>query len=198
LLNRRIKFLRRRTLRKLFASLGVAAETVEFSNRFWITGDGGHALRPGQLSIGRCTVLDGRIVIGRDGILSIGSHCSFREGTRVSAKEKVIIGSHVFGAEDVFISDNNNHPLSPRLRREMTMAEPGSPLWKLTDDVVSKPVTIEDGVWLGYHATVLKGVTIGRWSIVGAMAVVTKDVPPFSIAAGNPAKVVGTLEDDLA
>lgn len=55
---------------------------------------------------------------------------------------------------------------------------------------IAKPVIIEDNVWLGYNVTVLPGVTIGKGSIIGAGAVVTKDIPPNSIAVGNPAKVI--------
>ena len=55
-------------------------------------------------------------------------------------------------------------------------------------------MVIEDNVWIGQYSTVLKGVTIGRGSIVATKAVVTKDVPPYSIVAGNPAKVVKYIE----
>lgn len=57
----------------------------------------------------------------------------------------------------------------------------------------SKPVFIEDDVWLGARCTILPGVTIGKGSTVGANSVVTKSVPPYSVAAGNPAKIVKNL-----
>ena len=60
--------------------------------------------------------------------------------------------------------------------------------------VVTDPVTIEDDVWIGLNAVILQGVTIGRGSIVGAGAVVTKSLPPWSIAVGVPAKVIGRRE----
>ena len=59
---------------------------------------------------------------------------------------------------------------------------------------ISKPVKIGDRVWIGIAATILPGVTIGENSIVAAGAVVTKDVPPNTIVAGNPAKVVKKLD----
>ncbi|NCU88000.1 MAG: acyltransferase, partial [Proteobacteria bacterium] len=59
----------------------------------------------------------------------------------------------------------------------------------------TKPVIFEDNVWIGDSAIICKGVTIGKNSIIGAGAVVTKDVPPNSIFAGNPAKLVKTLDD---
>ncbi len=58
----------------------------------------------------------------------------------------------------------------------------------------NKPITIEDGVWVGAAAVILPGVTIGRRSIIGAGSVVTRDVPPFTIVAGNPARAIGTVE----
>ena len=54
----------------------------------------------------------------------------------------------------------------------------------------TKPVIIEDDVWIGTRVTILKGVTVGKGAIIGACSVVTKDVPPHSIVVGNPAKVV--------
>jgi acetyltransferase-like isoleucine patch superfamily enzyme len=59
------------------------------------------------------------------------------------------------------------------------------------DDVASKPVLIEDDVWIGFGAAVLKGVTVGRGAVVAARSVVTKDVPPYSVVAGNPAHPIG-------
>jgi acetyltransferase-like isoleucine patch superfamily enzyme len=55
------------------------------------------------------------------------------------------------------------------------------------------PVVLEEDVWVGANAMILKGVTVGRASIVGAGAVVTKDVPPNSIVAGNPARIIGEV-----
>jgi len=60
----------------------------------------------------------------------------------------------------------------------------------------NKPIVIEDGAWIGAAAIVLPGVTIGTRSIVGAGCVVTKDVAPFTIVAGNPARVIGSVERD--
>ena len=57
----------------------------------------------------------------------------------------------------------------------------------------SAPIVIEDNVWIGEYATILKGVTIGKGAVVASHAVVTKDVPPYTIVAGNPARVVKEL-----
>ena len=60
--------------------------------------------------------------------------------------------------------------------------------------VNSAPIRIEDKVWIGMDALILKGVTIGEGSVVAARSVVTKDVPPYSLVAGNPARVVKSLK----
>ncbi len=150
-----------------------------------------HGLRALQLRVGSHTHLDGRLVIRGDGFVEIGRHCSFRMGTYIASVVGVNIGSHVFGAEGVFISDNNNHPVEPSLRQEMTRTPMGSSEWSWTaDGVLSAPVVVEDNVWLGRNSALLKGVHVGRDSVIALGAVVTKNVPAGSVAAGNPACVV--------
>jgi acetyltransferase-like isoleucine patch superfamily enzyme len=110
--------------------------------------------------------------------LRIGDNTSFQQGCQVSAAEQVTIGKDVLIAANVLITDNDHiydHPTQPASAiRELTTA----------------PVTIEDGCWLGFACVVLKGVTIGRRSVIGANAVVTGDIPPYSVAVGIPARVV--------
>lgn len=62
--------------------------------------------------------------------------------------------------------------------------------------LICRPVKIEDEVWIGEGVVVLKGTTIGRRSVVGANSVVTHDIPPYSIAAGVPARVIGRVNLD--
>jgi acetyltransferase-like isoleucine patch superfamily enzyme len=61
----------------------------------------------------------------------------------------------------------------------------------INESTIAKPVIVDDDVWLGYNVTVLPGVTIGKGSVIGAGSVVTKNIPPYSIAVGNPCKVIG-------
>lgn len=109
----------------------------------------------------------------------IGHQCSFRSA------ESIRIGRHCLIAGSVTIGDYDGHPLDAARRR----AGETSP----AADV--KPVEIGDDVWIGAGAVILKGVTIGSRSIVGTRAVVTKDVPPDTIVAGNPAVVVKQLAE---
>jgi acetyltransferase-like isoleucine patch superfamily enzyme len=61
--------------------------------------------------------------------------------------------------------------------------------------VAMAPIVIEDDVWIGFNATILKGVTICKGAIIGAATVITKDVPPYAIMVGNPARQVGTASE---
>jgi len=60
----------------------------------------------------------------------------------------------------------------------------------------AKPISIRHNVWIGFDCVVLPGVTIGEGSVVGARSVVTEDVPPYTIVAGNPARVIRKIEND--
>ena len=93
----------------------------------------------------------------------------------------------------VNVHDTVSHSLSAASRHHhfIDILTTGHP--RTFDDLPAQaPIVIEDDAWLGFNSTVLKGVTIGRGAVVGACAVVTKNVEPFSVVAGNPARVVGT------
>lgn len=106
-----------------------------------------------------------------------------------------MIGDHVIISNHVSIYDNNNHPTRPSQRIKMTESGFYSPLWKW-EQSAHKPVHIGNNVWIGEYSTILKGVTIGEGAIVGCHSVVTKDVPPYAVVAGNPARVVKMLQKD--
>lgn len=114
-----------------------------------------------------------------NGEIKIGKYCLITPGVRIMAAESIIIGNACMIAHGVYISDADWHGIYDR-------AEPVGN---------TKPVILKDNVWIGDSAIICKGVTIGKNSIIGAGAVVTKNVPPNSIFAGNPAKLVKTLED---
>lgn len=128
------------------------------------------------------------------GRIEVGSNTYIGPHTIIQAKESIVIEDNVIIANNVLIVDNNNHPTEPTMRLQMSSCDDF-----LTDELWSwkyahsKPVRIESNVWIGRDARVLKGVTIGKGSIVALGAVVTKDVPPYTVVAGNPAKVVKML-----
>lgn len=115
--------------------------------------------------------------------ITIGSHVFIGNGCTLSSGSKIEIGDHCLLAAGVRIHDNDGHPLDPARRRRAEQI----------DDSEVAPVVIESNVWLGADVTVLKGVRIGENSVIGTGAVVTSDVPPNSICAGNPARVVREL-----
>jgi acetyltransferase-like isoleucine patch superfamily enzyme len=122
---------------------------------------------------------DGRIDIGDD--VYIGDDCI------VSCADRVSIGAGVLLGHGVQIFDNNSHPtdVSARIADWRAITDGGQ-----RGEIRAAPVAIGPGAWIGFGAFVLKGVTIGAEAIVGAGSVVTRDVPPSAIVAGNPAEQV--------
>lgn len=142
-----------------------------------------------KLRIGRDCMINGHTAFAAGSVLEapsliLGDETNISYGTVISVSERVTLGNHVRIADSCYISDNPGHPLDAERRRRH---EP-------VDRAQIKPVVIEDDVWLGTRVTVMPGVRIGRGSVVGAGAVVTHDLPSFSLAVGNPARVVRTLE----
>lgn len=129
------------------------------------------------------------------GKISIGKNTYIGPNSIIQSKESVVVGENVIIANSVLIVDNNNHPTDPAMRLKMSACEDfmNDELWSWKY-AESKPIIIEDNVWIGRDSRILKGVTVGKGSIVALGAVVTKDVPPYTIVAGNPAKVVKQLE----
>ncbi|MBN2789758.1 MAG: acyltransferase [Candidatus Delongbacteria bacterium] len=112
--------------------------------------------------------------IYRNSEIIIGDNCGF-SGTVISAAKSIRIGKDVLCGANTTITDFDWHGVEPEERR--TSPEP-------------KEVVIEDNVWLGLNSIVLKGVTIGKNSVIGANSVVTKDIPANVVAGGNPCKVI--------
>tara|TARA_R110002124_G_C8974716_1_gene515912 strand:+ start:69394 stop:70011 length:618 start_codon:yes stop_codon:yes gene_type:complete len=110
-------------------------------------------------------------------------------GSVVACINKIHIGKGTAIAHKVVIIDNNNHPVHPEDRKIMYNSTWNSPLrnWNYSK---SAPINIGKNVWVGTGVRIHKGVSIGDNSIVGANAVVTKDVPANCIVAGNPATIV--------
>ena len=112
---------------------------------------------------------------------------------QISAVDSVEIGSYCIFGRDVFISDSNGHPIDPDIRREETRLYLLNGVQPDRYAAASSPVKIGEGAWIGERAIILKGVTIGRDSVIAAGSVVTKDVPARTVVAGNPARVVRVL-----
>ena len=129
--------------------------------------------------------------VGHGGRIEIGHHCFVGENTRIWSASSIKIGDRVLISHGVNIHDSNSHSISAASRAthfEQIFAA-GHP--KVLTDVFTKPISIGNDAWIGFGASVFKGVTIGEGAIVGAHSVVTKDVPPYAIVVGNPARIIG-------
>jgi acetyltransferase-like isoleucine patch superfamily enzyme len=147
---------------------------------------------PNAVTIGARTLFMGEVIIVRpDARVRIGEWCFVGPQARIWSLQSIEIGDRVFVSHGVHIFDNNSHSLSAAERharfRELRMEG----RYLLPEDVTANSVKIEDDVWIGFNAAILKGVTVGRGAVVAAGCVVTKDVAPYTIVAGNPARVVG-------
>lgn len=120
------------------------------------------------------TVIDNGV-----GAVTIGNHSLI--GLRNTLIGPVQIGSHVVTAQNVVISGLNHcfEDCSQRIRQQ---------------GVRTAPIVIADDVWIGANVSILAGITIGTHAVVGAGSVVTKDVPPFTVVAGNPARVIKRIQ----
>lgn len=129
--------------------------------------------------------------MGHGGAITIGNNCFISENTYIWSATHVRIGSRSIISHGVNIHDTDSHSLSAKLRHAhfLAMFKDGQP--KILEDVSAREISIDEDVWIGFGATILKGVNIGRGAVVGAQSVVTKDVAPYTIVAGNPARVVG-------
>jgi acetyltransferase-like isoleucine patch superfamily enzyme len=112
------------------------------------------------------------------GTLEIGECVFINYGCSIAASELIRIGARSSFGPYVMIMDNDFHKVEPELRNQRP---------------VSKPVIIEENVWVGARAIILPGVRIGANSVIGAGSIVTRDIPPRVLAVGNPAKVIREL-----
>ena len=147
----------------------------------------------GMISIGNNCAIFGRVESHGNGKITIGENCCIYRRSVVGSIDSIVIGNCVMISNHVHIYDNNNHPTSPEIRKRMCMNGFEGDAWGWKHSR-SAPIVIEDNVWICEYATILKGVTIGEGSIVASHAVVTKDVPPYSVVAGNPARIVKELD----
>lgn len=115
------------------------------------------------------------------GLINIGDNCSFGCYCHISAINRITIGDNLLTGKWVTIVDNNHGQIS---LNEMKMRPLERGLFS------NGPIEIGNNVWIGDKATILSGVKIGDGAIIAANAVVTKNVPAYSVVAGNPGKVI--------
>lgn len=134
----------------------------------------------GYVVFGRRVGILGNFTVVNSRNVSIGSNCGINHDVFILGRHRIEIGSNVVLSARVMIIDSG---LDLR-----GFAKNKSP------DHLDSYVVIEDGAWVGVGAIILPGVTVGAKSVVGAGSVVTKDVAPFTIVAGNPARPIGRTD----
>lgn len=112
--------------------------------------------------------------------ISLGASTYINRNTMIDASKSIVIEADCMIGPYCYIADSDHGVKAGILVRDQPM--------------ISAPVLIESGAWIGAHVSILKGVTIGAGAVIGAGSVVTKDVPANSIAAGTPAKVIRQRE----
>ncbi|MDE6498660.1 MAG: acyltransferase [Muribaculaceae bacterium] len=149
---------------------------------------------PSKIIIGDNTLVDGILQVFPFGAgIEIGRNCYVGQGSRIWAADKITIGDNVLISHNVNIVDTNSHEIDYMERTESAARQFREGLPKSAGSVKTAPIVIKDHAWLSFDVCVLKGVTIGRGAIIGCGAVVTHDIPDFTLAVGNPARVVKNL-----
>jgi acetyltransferase-like isoleucine patch superfamily enzyme len=146
-----------------------------------------------RILIGNDSIVQGELLVfAQGGSIRLGEWCYVGEQTRIWSAAAISIGNRVLIGHGANIFDNLTHPIRAAERHAQfrQIAKSGHPR---DISLGERPVKIEDDAWIGAGAFVLRGVTVGTGAIVAAGAVVTKDIPPYSLAAGNPATVVREL-----
>ncbi|GBO51698.1 acetyltransferase, CYSE/LACA/LPXA/NODL family [Pseudanabaena sp. lw0831] len=129
---------------------------------------------------------------GDNATIAIGKRV-FMNGYLIAA-QSIEIGDDVLISWGVTIVDHNSHAISFSERsQDVVNWRLGKKDWT---NVKIAPIKISNKVWIGFNSIILKGVTIGEGAIVGAGSVVTKDVPAWTIVAGNPARVIREILED--
>ena len=149
----------------------------------------------GLITIGKSSqVLGELLTFAHGGRIEIGDECYIGVDTRIWAAASIQIGNRVLISHQVNIFDNQTHSMvaSERNKHFRTIFSTGHPD---EIDLGERSVVIEDDVWIACGSIIMRGVHIGRGAIVGAGSVVTKDIPAWTIVAGNPAKEIRKISE---
>lgn len=149
---------------------------------------------PDAIRLGDFTHVRGELLTyWNGGEIEIGSNCYIGEGTRIWSQASIRIGNDVLISHLVDIHDTDGHPVDAGDRVLDGRSILQGRGYLTPTKTASAPIEIGDRVWIGFKASILKGVRIGEGAIVAAGAVVTRDVPPFTVVAGNPAVPIREL-----
>jgi len=144
-----------------------------------------------KLNIGHNAMIEAGVYFDKENAqISIGDR-TFIGASSIVCADTVNIGNDILIAWGCTIVDHNSHAIAWEQRKNDVLDWiNGKKDWT---NVATSPITIKDKAWIGFNSIILKGVTIGEGAIVGAGSVVTKDVPPYTVVAGNPARIIKEL-----
>jgi len=142
---------------------------------------------------GASTYLGTMFDVGPTGRVVLGNY-TLVHGARIICDSEITIGDYTLISWNVVLMDTYRVPFEAVARRSVLQAAATRSPRTVSAEVPARPVRVGSNVWIGFEACVLPGVTIGEGSVVGARSVVTQDVAPFTVVAGNPAKPVRQME----
>lgn len=146
---------------------------------------------PAKIMIGDGTHIRGELLLfAYGGEIRIGKDCYIGDHTRIWSGESVKIGNNVFLSHNVNIMDTDSHEIDAAERASSYEQHLKTGVTADKGNVKTSPIIIEDHVWVGFNAIILKGVKIEEGAIVAAGSVITKDVPAYTLVAGNPAGII--------
>ena len=131
--------------------------------------------------------------VGPQGRVTLGNY-ALVHGARIICDAEVSIGDYALISWNVVLMDTYRIPLDPQERRKELELVPRRAPRAAVAATPARPIVIGKNVWIGFDACVLPGVTIGDGAVVGAKSVVKESVPPFAVAAGNPAQIIRQLD----
>lgn len=170
-----------------FADLQIGRHSMVY---FWRIRSG----KGGRLIIGSQSRVETRITVEREGASLIIGNRTFIGGGDISCASRIEIGDDVMIAWGTTIFDHASHSLRFSQRaNDTTDWLRGEKNWGVVE---MAEVRIGNKAWIGFGSTLLPGVVIGEGAVIGAGSVVTRDVPPWTVAAGNPARVIRALDED--
>lgn len=140
-------------------------------------------------------LIDGTVEVYDKGLLTVGRNF-FLGRSRIYCAHKITIGDYVLISDNVSIMDNDLHPIKASSRRLLANKWASGSFPDFYPETTGAPVSIEDDAWIGFGASILKGVTIGQGAIVGAGSIVTSDVSPWTVVVGSPARMIRELRQD--
>ena len=144
-----------------------------------------------NIEIGSDCLIEGTIVLYTSkSTIKIGDRTFIGTGTTIYCYDEIEIGSDIMFSWGITVIDTNAHSLISAERKNDVIDWKKGAAFKDWSQIKHKKIKIENNAWIGFNSSILKGVTIGEGAIVAAGSVVTKDVAPFTIVGGNPAKFI--------